>query len=68
MLGIFREEGNKAKKIHLKQKAEKEAEEKKRLEAKKRKEEEKRKAETASVVEVSNEEADRLQKEIDAQK
>lgn len=67
LLGTFEEHATKAKALHQKQQAEKEAEEKKRLEAKRRKEEQLKK-ETASICEVTDEEADRLQKEIDAKR
>lgn len=68
LLGIFREEGQRALEIHLKEKKAKEAEEKRRQEAKRRKEEEEFKKESAAIVEVTDEEADRLQKEIDDQR
>lgn len=67
LLGIFEERAKEAQAIHKKQKAEKEAEEKRRLEAKRRKEEQ-LKNQSASLCEVTDEEAERLQKEIDAQK
>lgn len=67
LLGIFEEHAIQAKALHQKQQAEKEAEEKKRLEAKRRKEEQLKK-EAASICEVTDEEAERLQKEIDAKK
>lgn len=68
LLGIFQERAKEAQAIHKKQKAEKEAEEKKRLDAKRRKEEELLKKESASICEVTDEEAERLQSEIDAKK
>lgn len=67
MLGIFEEHANKALAEHKKQKAEKEAEEKRRQEAKRRKEEQLKK-ESSAIYEVTDEEAERLQKEIDAKK
>lgn len=51
----------------MKQIAAKEAEEKKRLEAKKRKEDQ-LKNESTAIYEVSDEEASKLQKEIDAER
>lgn len=67
MLGIFEEKAKIAQSEQKKQKAEREAEEKKRQEAKQRKEEQLKK-ESAAIYEVTNEEADRLQHEIDAKK
>lgn len=67
MLGIFEEKAKEALNEKKKQQAEKEAEEKKRLEAKRRKEEQLKK-ESAAIYEVTDEEAERLQKEIDAKK
>lgn len=67
LLGVFEVHAKEAQAIYKKQKAEKEAEEKKRLEAKRRKEEQ-LKNQSASICEVTDEEADRLQKEINAQK
>lgn len=67
LLGIFDEQAKKAKAELQKQCAEKEAEEKRRLEAKRRKEEQSKK-ESSAIYEVTDEEANRLQKEIDEQK
>lgn len=67
MLGIFEEKAKQAHTEHKKQKAEREAEEKKRKEAKQRKEEQLKK-ESAAIYEVTDEEANRLQAEIDAKK
>lgn len=67
MLGIFEEKAKEAQVEHMKQKAIKEAEHKKRLEAKKRKEDQ-MKDESAAIYEVSDEEASKLQKEIDAER
>lgn len=67
MLGIFEEKAKVAIVEHKKQKAAKEAEEKKRLEAKIRKEEQ-LKNKSAAIYEVSDEEASKLQKEIDAER
>lgn len=64
MLGIFEEQAKLAQETHKKQRAEKEAEEKKRLEAKRRKEEQQK----SVIYEVTDDEAVRLQKEIDEQK
>uniref|UniRef100_A0A6B2EC23 Nuclear migration protein nudC n=1 Tax=Phlebotomus kandelakii TaxID=1109342 RepID=A0A6B2EC23_9DIPT len=72
MLDIFREEGNKAKAVEDKKKREREAAEKRRQEVilKKKKEEEEsaRKPETAAITEVTDEEAEKLQKEIEKEK
>lgn len=68
LLGVFQKRAKEAQAEHEKQKAEKAAEEKKRLEAKRRKEEEHQKKESASICEVTDEEAERLQSEIDAKK
>lgn len=67
LLGIFEEQAKFAQKQHEKQQAEKEAEEKKRLESKRRKEEQLKK-ESSAIYEVTDEEASRLQKEIDSEK
>lgn len=67
MLGIFEEQAKTAQEEHKKQRAEKEAEEKKRLEAKRRKDEQLQK-ESSAIYEVTDEEAARLQKEIDDSK
>lgn len=67
MLGIFEEKAKEAQAEHNRQKAEKENEEKKRLEAKRRKEEQLKK-ESAAIYEVTDEEAERLQREIDDKK
>lgn len=67
MLGIFREEAKKAREVHEKQKREREAEETRRQEAKRRKEEQLKK-ESAAIYEVTDEEAARLQMEIDSKK
>ncbi|XP_031631155.1 nuclear migration protein nudC [Contarinia nasturtii] len=64
LLGIFEEKAGKAQEEHRKKQAAKEEEEKKRLEAKRRKEELLKK-ETSAIYEVTDEEAARLQKEID---
>lgn len=68
LLGIFNEEATKARELHVKEKKEKEAAEKKRLEAKRRKEEESKKESSASVYEVTEDEATELQKKIDDEK
>lgn len=67
LLGIFREEAAKARELHQKQKREREAEELRRQEAKRRKEEQLKK-ESAAIYEVTDEEAARLQSEIDSKK
>lgn len=67
MLGIFEEKSNVAQVERMKQIAAKEAEEKRRLEAKKRKEDQ-LKNESTAIYEVSDEEASKLQKEIDAER
>lgn len=67
LLGIFEEKAKQAQAKHKKEKAEREAEEKKRLEAKRRKEAQLKK-ESAAIYEVTDEEAQRLQSEIDAKK
>lgn len=67
MLGIFEEQAKLVQKEYKKQLAEKEAEEKKRLEAKRRKEEQLKK-ESSAIYEVTDEEAEHLQNEIDAEK
>lgn len=70
LLSVFNEEATKAQASHEQQKKEKEDAEKKRLEAKKRKEEEltKQSAASASVYEVTDEEAAELEKKIEADK
>lgn len=67
LLGIFEEQAKQAQETHRKQCVEREAEEKKRLEAKRRKEEQLKK-ESSALYEVTDEEATRIQKEIDQQK
>lgn len=67
MLGIFEEKAKVAQVEHMKQKAAKEAEDEKRLAAKKRKEDQ-LKNESAAIYEVSDEEASKLQEEIDAER
>lgn len=67
LLGIFQERAKQAQQKHKKQLAEKEAEEKKRQEAKRRKEEQTKK-ESSAIYELTDEEAERMQREIDEQK
>lgn len=67
MLGIFEERAKQAQQQHKKQLAEKEAEEKRRLEAKRRKEEQGKK-ESSAIYELTDEEANRMQREIDDEK
>lgn len=67
LLGIFRGEASKALEIHQKKKLEREAEELRRQEAKRRKEEQLKK-ESAAIYEVTDEEAARMQMEIDGKK
>lgn len=67
LLGIFRDEAAKAREVHDKQKREREAEEMRRQEAKRRKDEQTKK-ESAAIYEVTDEEAARLQREIDSKK
>lgn len=67
LLGVFRDEAAKARELHQKQKREREAEELRRQEAKRRKEEQLKK-ESAAIYEVTDEEAARLQMEIDSKK
>lgn len=68
MLGIFEERAKQAQQERKKQMAEREAEEKKRLEAKRRKEEQLKKESSSSIYEITDEEAVRMQQEIDEQK
>lgn len=68
LLGIFEERAKQAQQERQKQMAEREAEEKKRLEAKRRKEEQLKKESSSSIYEVTDEEAARMQQEIDEQK
>lgn len=67
LLGIFEERAKQAQQERKKQLAEKEAEEKKRLEAKRRKEEQLKK-ESSSIYEITDEEATRMQQEINDKK
>lgn len=70
MLSVFRAEASKANEVAEKKRKEKEATEKRRQEQlkKKREQEELENGGDAAIREVTDEEADRLQKEIDEEK
>lgn len=69
LLGIFREEASKANEIAEKKRKEREAAEKRRQDIlKKKREQEELENGDAAIREVTDEEADRLQKEIDEEK
>lgn len=69
LLLVFREEASKAKEIAEKKRKDREATEKRRQEIlKKKREQEELENGDAAIREVTNEEADRLQKEIDEAK
>uniref|UniRef100_A0A1L8DME6 Nuclear migration protein nudC n=1 Tax=Nyssomyia neivai TaxID=330878 RepID=A0A1L8DME6_9DIPT len=71
LLDIFREQGNKAIALAEEKKRERELAEKKRQEAiqkKKKEEETARKSEGAAITELTDEEAEKLQKEIEKEK
>lgn len=67
LVGIFEERSKSARETHAKQKAEKAAEEKRRAEAKLKKEREAQQ-QSASVTEITNEEADQIEQEIKRKK
>lgn len=68
LMSAFRKEGEKAVEIHNKKLKEREDAEKRRQEAIKKKREEEAKAGESSISEVTEEEAEQIQKEIDEEK
>lgn len=69
LLAAFRDAGKEAIEIGRKKRKEKEEAERKRLEAKKKKEQEElQKNSNAAITELTDEEAEKLQREIDAEK
>ncbi|XP_035785197.1 nuclear migration protein nudC-like [Anopheles albimanus] len=68
VLTVFRGEAKKAQEVADKKRKEKEAEEKRRQEVLRKKREEEEQSKTATVTELTEEEAESLQKELDAKK
>ncbi|XP_053672239.1 nuclear migration protein nudC [Anopheles nili] len=68
VLKIFRDEANKAQEVARKKRQEREAEEKRRQEVLRKKREEEEQSKSASITELTDEEAEQLQKELDAKK
>ncbi|XP_050095900.1 nuclear migration protein nudC [Anopheles aquasalis] len=68
VLTVFRGEAKKAQEVADKKRKEKEAEEKRRQEVLRKKREEEEASKTATVTELTEEEAESLQKELDAKK
>lgn len=68
VLKIFRTEANKAQEVARKKRQQREEEERRRQEALRKKREEEEQSKTASITELTDEEAEQLQKELDAKK
>uniref|UniRef100_A0A182MNT3 Nuclear migration protein nudC n=1 Tax=Anopheles culicifacies TaxID=139723 RepID=A0A182MNT3_9DIPT len=68
VLQIFRQEAAKAQEVARKKREEREAAERRRQEVLRKKKEEEEQSNSASITELTEEEADQLQKELDAKK
>ncbi|XP_058120195.1 nuclear migration protein nudC [Anopheles ziemanni] len=68
VLKIFRNEANKAQEVARKKRQQREEEERRRQEVLRKKREEEEQSKTATITELTDEEAEQLQKELDAKK
>uniref|UniRef100_A0A182N8B1 Nuclear migration protein nudC n=1 Tax=Anopheles dirus TaxID=7168 RepID=A0A182N8B1_9DIPT len=68
VLNIFRQEAEKAQEVSRKKRQEREAEERRRQEVLRKKKEEEQQSKSATITELTDEEAEQLQKELDAKK
>uniref|UniRef100_A0A182QN98 Nuclear migration protein nudC n=1 Tax=Anopheles farauti TaxID=69004 RepID=A0A182QN98_9DIPT len=68
VLNIFRQEAEKAQEVARKKRQEREAEERRRQEVLRKKKEEEEQSKSATITELTDEEAEQLQKELDAKK
>lgn len=68
VLNIFRQEAEKAQEVSRKKRQEREAEERRRQEVLRKKKEEEEQSKSATITELTDEEAEQLQKELDAKK
>lgn len=68
VLQIFRQEAAKAQEVARKKREQREAEERRRQEVLRKKREEEEQSKSATITELTEEEAEQLQKELDAKK